>query len=84
MLDEAMAFYDKVKSSYPRSAAAAQAKDRVARIKQRKSGGTQASQPTSQSGTSYPTETLEQRLRRRKAATPPPNATVPGSQVKEF
>ncbi|MFA4873983.1 MAG: tol-pal system protein YbgF [bacterium] len=63
MPDEARTFYDKVISTYPRSAAAAQAQSQIARIEKRKAGG--AAQTPSQDIGSYPTETLEQQMKRR-------------------
>jgi len=61
MPEEAKAFYGKVIQSYPSSSVAAQARDRIDRINKRKAEA--AATPGGQSPGSYPTQTLEQRLR---------------------
>ncbi len=55
MIDEARAFYDQAVAKYPASAAAAEARDRIARIEARKN----QSKPTSTAG-SYPEKTVQQ------------------------
>ncbi|MFH1829260.1 MAG: tol-pal system protein YbgF [Pseudomonadota bacterium] len=61
MLDEARVFYDQVISRHPTSSAAAQAKEKIARIE-----GKKAQLGASQSDTgleTYPTKTLEQKMK---------------------
>jgi len=67
MFDESRAFYDKVIQSYPGSAAAAQARERIDRMEKRKAEA--AAQPTGQRLDSYPAQTLEQQMR--GTSTPP-------------
>lgn len=57
MMDEATAFYDKVAVTYATSPAAAEAKERLARIQNKKTQSTH--QPGAAPGT-YPTQTLQQ------------------------
>jgi len=64
MMEEARAFYDKVVTSYPSSAAAAEAKDRIARIESKKN---KAAGGHGQNVGSYPTETLLQQQNKHKS-----------------
>lgn len=64
MMDEARAFYDKVVAKYPGSAAAAEARDRIARIEGKKS---RASNTQGSGASSYPTQTIQQQRQRQKS-----------------
>ncbi|MBN1282626.1 MAG: tol-pal system protein YbgF [Proteobacteria bacterium] len=75
MYDESRAFYDKVLASYPKSAAAAQARERIDRMQRRKTEAQAA--PAGASLGSYPEQTLEQKMRRNSA---PPSDLAPEKQ----
>lgn len=79
MYEEARAFYDKVLASYPASASAAQAKERIKRMEKRKSEA--AAAPAGGGMDSYPARTLEQQIQGQR--TPPVDLAPEKSKVSK-
>ena len=63
MMDEAKLFYDQVVAKYPSSSAASEARERIARIQNKKS---QANNKGGGSPGSYPTQTIQQQRQHQK------------------